>query len=142
MQTIPQPCKARGGLDGLEWGRPHGALLGRVLGWPLLPVSLLGLGWRQVEWSGVARGGNGLARPLVFSSQGASASSTQWPRLPAVTTAGQGQQDPHCGLGRSQLWPLQVPEPCGKSPEPVTSRRGFVSRQFCIRLPEPRLPCV
>ena len=98
-QTIPQPCKSRGGLGGLEQGGQ--VLMALLLGgawlarFPLLPVSLVGPGWRQVGrgWHGEGTGWHDLRLFLP----GASASSTQWPS-PA------GSCNSKAKPARSSLW--------------------------------------
>lgn len=107
-QTIPQPCKSRRGLGGLERGgggvQVLMALLLGGLGWPGSP-SFLSAFWGQAgdRWGGGSTGREQAGTTSVFSSQGLLLLQLSGHRLPAAATTGQSQQDPHCGLGRSRL---------------------------------------
>lgn len=104
-------------------------LLGRVLGWPLLPVSLLGLGWRQVErergWHGEGTGWHDL---LSFPLRGFCFFNSVAIACRQLQQQGKASKILIVDWVGPSSWPLQVREPRGKSPEPGDPRRGFVSR--------------
>ena len=104
-QTIPQPCKSRGGLGGLEQGgRSSWPSCWGGLGWPGSPSFLSALWGRAGDrWGGGGTGREQAGTTSVFSFQGLLLLQLSGRRLPAAATARQSQQDPHCGLGRSRL---------------------------------------
>ena len=92
---------------GWSGGQALTALLlgvGGGLGWPGSP-SFLSAFWGRAgdRWGGGGTGSERAGTTSVFSSQGLLLLQLSGHRLPAAATARQGQQDPHCGLGRSQL---------------------------------------
>ena len=147
MQTIPQPCKARGGLDGLEWrAGPHGPPLG---GWgglvgqvppPSCQPSGAGL---ETSVVGVARGANRLARPLSFPPRGFCFFNSVAIACRQLQQQGKASKILIVDWVGPSSWPLQVREPCGKSPESGDPRRGFVSYLVLHLPPQASVsPCV
>lgn len=130
MQTIPQPCKSRGGLGGLEpggrssWPSCWGGLVGQVPP-PSCQPSGAGL---ETGGAGVARGGNGLARPPSFPSRGFCFFNSVAIACRQLQQQGKASKILIVDWVGPGSWPLQVREPCGESPEPGDLRLcGFVS---------------
>ena len=115
MQTIPQPCKARGGLDGLEWrAGPHGPPVGGGggLGWPGSPSFLSAFwGWAGDRWVGVARGANGRARPLSFPPRGFCFFNSVAIACRQLQQHGKASKILIVDWVGPSSWPLQVQEP-------------------------------
>lgn len=131
MQTIPQPCKA--------WEKPGWGEMGDVSYFPWVfwcwarPWSC---GERKLErW----RHGREWAGRTSLSSQGLLLLQLGGHRLPAAATTGQGQQDPHCGLGRS--WSLLPSDLTALWKEPwAWHQKIWVMSWFCIGLLSLSLP--
>ena len=125
MQTIPQPCKA--------WGRPGWAEVGgrpsRPSSWDVPPPSSepcgAGLGQRQAE--GV-RHGEGMGwHDLFFPSRGFCFFNSVAIACRQLQQQGKASKILIVDWVGPRSWPLQVREPCGKSPEPGVRRHGFTS---------------